>query len=442
MRNSFINIALILLLAANTIHLAGQETPNDSVTVEEEITESFLYKPVIGFGTGVFNYFGEVTDNFQAAISGPISPKISVSSYLDRARRINLEFFYLSGVITGNQSKPGEILNWKSDITNFGINLHLSLRDFMVNKRALSPYIGIGIESVRFNSKGDLLNANDSLQPYTFVDGNILDSKGNLTARDYIYETDLREKDLYGYGKYPETSFGIPLDVGIDLALSERISLRFGTSFHFFFSDYVDNQTSNDVGLLGNRGDMFTNAYVSMHVDLFNMPAIMNLPKFFVEAEYDEIMSEDEDGDKVLDFFDQCPFTPFGAEVDSDGCPLDDDQDGVSDFMDKELNTPYGAFINDDGVQLTEDELIALYTRQDAVYRADLVYYLNHQILFSRYSRGSGEGVPDKFMSFDKDEDGIISFEELLQSIDAFFDFSTFLSEEDIYEFVGFFFTQ
>ena len=144
----------------------------------------------------------------------------------------------------------------------------------------------------------------------------------------------------------------------------------------------------------------------------------------------------------VQDFFDQCPFTPFGAEVNSEGCPLDDDQDGVPNFMDKELNTPIGAFINDEGVQLTEEEIIALCSPQEAVLREDVSYYLDRYIVFSRYRRGAGIVIPDKFMPFDTDGDGIISFDELLQSIDAFFDFRTFLSKEDIYDFVEFFFNQ
>jgi hypothetical protein len=248
---------------------------------------------------------------------------------------------------------------------------------------------------------------------------------------------------VYVNGEFSESGFSIPLDVGMDLALSERISLRFGTSFHFLFTDYTDNQTSNDRGLFGNKGnDMFTNAYVSLHIDLFNMPIIMNLPKLFVEAPFDEIMQDDEDGDKVLDFFDQCPFTQFGAEVDAYGCPLDGDQDGVPDYLDQELNTPYGAFINEVGVELSEEEMIALLTQKDAVARENVSYYLNRQIIFSRYGRGSGEAIPDKFKTFDTDKDGTISFDELLDSIDAFFDFRTFLSQEDIYELIEFFFLQ
>lgn len=441
-RISYTYICLFFLLLLNCGNLFGQDILNDTVPADDEVKGEFFYKPVIGAGIGTLNYIGDVNNNFKTAVSGPIAPKITLSSYLDKARRFNLEFFYLQGSISGNQIKPGSTLNFKSDITDFGANLRLTPVGLQLGKWKLSPYIGLGIEMIRFDSKGDLKDAEGNLYTYT-SNGNILDIDGNLTSRDYTYETDLRELDEYGYGKYPETSFGIPLDLGMDLALTERISMRFGTSFHFLFSDYVDNQVSNDQGLFGNSGnDIITNAYVSMHVDLFNMPFIMNLPKLFVEAEFDEVMIEDEDGDMVQDYFDQCPFTPFGAEVNSEGCPLDDDQDGVPNFMDKEVNTPIGAFINEEGVQLTEEELIALCSLQEAVSREDVSYYLNRYIVFSRYRRGAGDSIPDKFMPFDTDSDGIISFDELLQSIDAFFDFRTFLSKEDIYEFVEFFFNQ
>ncbi len=442
MRKITQNIALVFLFFAYQNTLFGQVVLEDSLFTEDEAPSFFQYKPVIGVGTGALNFFGDVNDNFYTPISGRFSPKISVSSYLDRARRINLEFFYLTGVLTGNQNKPGKTLNFRTEVTDFGVGLHLSLRDFQTKRWALSPYVGIGVESFRFNSKGDLLDADSLAYIYT-PGGTILNSEGKLTTRDYTYETDLRNEDLWGYGKFSETSFSIPLDVGVDLALTERISLRFGTSFHFLFTDYTDNQTSDDRGLFGNKGnDMFTNAYVTLHVDLFNMPFIMNLPKFFVEAEFDEIMQEDEDGDKVLDFFDQCPFTQFGAEVDGNGCPLDGDQDGVPDFRDQELNTPYGAFIDEDGVTLSEEELISLLAQKDAVSREQVSYYLNRPALFSRYSRGSAGPIPDQFKSFDTNEDGTISFDELLDSIDAYFDFRTFLSQQDIYEFIEFFFHQ
>ncbi len=71
---------------------------------------------------------------------------------------------------------------------------------------------------------------------------------------------------------------------------------------------------------------------------------------------------EDSDNDGVIDSLDQCPSTPAGISVDSNGCALDSDNDGVFDSYDKCPNTPAGAKVDENGcrVMLTQDVSIAL----------------------------------------------------------------------------------
>ncbi|MFD2518502.1 hypothetical protein [Salinimicrobium flavum] len=62
----------------------------------------------------------------------------------------------------------------------------------------------------------------------------------------------------------------------------------------------------------------------------------------------------DSDNDGVIDDNDDCPDTPAGTEVDSDGCPVnggdqDSDEDGVLDSIDECDNTPVGATVNEVG---------------------------------------------------------------------------------------------
>jgi OOP family OmpA-OmpF porin len=61
----------------------------------------------------------------------------------------------------------------------------------------------------------------------------------------------------------------------------------------------------------------------------------------------------DSDGDGVLNSQDNCPNTPAGASVDTNGCALDSDGDGVPDYRDRCLNTPEGYEVNNDGCMLT-----------------------------------------------------------------------------------------
>lgn len=437
-----LHICVLSLFLIQTALFAQDENLYDSLQTEKVLVENPVYKPIIGLGAGVLNFYGEVTDNFQTAVSGPMAPKVTISTHLNETRQLELEFFLIRGVLSGNQSKSSQPLNFRTDITDFGIALHYNLRHINFKNRALSPFVGIGIETFQFNSKGDLRDSNG--EPYQYEpDGTILDNEGKITSRDYTYESDLRDLDRHGYGKYSQAGFGIPVDLGVDLALSKRVNLRFGTSFHFSFSDYIDDVVTDDIGLFGNKGnDGFIYSYLTLHLDLFSEPETIIRYTFFAEMEHDSTLFEDEDGDSVLDFFDNCPGTPFGVKVDSLGCPFDSDLDGVPDYRDQELNSSPGAYVDEMGIELAEEKLISLLTRSEAVRRDEIDYYLNREIRFSRFYRRSGLGIPMKFENFDSDENDYISFDELLYAIGAFFDFRTFLSKEDMYELINFFFIQ
>lgn len=71
----------------------------------------------------------------------------------------------------------------------------------------------------------------------------------------------------------------------------------------------------------------------------------------------------DSDNDGVPDNRDQCPDTPAGAAVTSDGCPRDSDRDGVADYRDECPGTEAGAEVDEKGCEgVTERvETISLY---------------------------------------------------------------------------------
>jgi hypothetical protein len=61
------------------------------------------------------------------------------------------------------------------------------------------------------------------------------------------------------------------------------------------------------------------------------------------------------------------------------------------------------------------------------------------QTAISKYTT---DQIPQKFTKVDSDKDGYISFDEILDEIDDFFDFKTDLTSDDIYELNDFFFAQ
>jgi hypothetical protein len=88
------------------------------------------------------------------------------------------------------------------------------------------------------------------------------------------------------------------------------------------------------------------------------------------DADGDGISDEfdtDDDNDGIPDTDDQCPDTPIGATVDSDGCSspdLDSDGDGVIDGDDLCPNTPQGTTVESDGC---EEELVVEDADSDGV---------------------------------------------------------------------------
>jgi OOP family OmpA-OmpF porin len=66
-------------------------------------------------------------------------------------------------------------------------------------------------------------------------------------------------------------------------------------------------------------------------------------------------LPQDDDGDGVTNDIDKCPGTPAGAKVDASGCEIDSDGDGVGDSRDQCPNTPPGAKVNEQGCELDSD---------------------------------------------------------------------------------------
>jgi hypothetical protein len=243
----------------------------------------------------------------------------------------------------------------------------------------------------------------------------------------------------------PEFGFAIPIDIGFDYYVTDRIMLRVGNSFHFTFTDFLDNISSeNTRKRIGDKGlDHFNFTYVSAHFDLFSEAKVKFIERLFADVEEDyTIMYGDEDNDGWFDGWDDCPRTPPGVETDTTGCPLDDDSDGVPNYLDEELNTPYGAIVNDVGVQLRDDDIIAMVDQSSAVDRKDIALYIRKPESYSSYRSGQFAEIPPKYKSIDTDGDSYISFDEMMNEIDKFFDFESDLKSDEIYDLNDFFFSQ
>lgn len=435
---------------------AQDESFYEDLLREEVEVENPVYKPVIAGGIGMFGFLGDVKNNQGNPFFGMPGYKVNISTFVDNNHYVKANFYFITGSVVANERSYNNLqrnLNFRSDINLFGVNLNYGFGHFVKGTKKITPFVSTGIEIMQFNSKADLLNSEDISYHY-WSDGTIrnLPESQNLTEipsilrRDYSYETDLRDEVDWGYGEYEQQAIVIPVDIGLDFTITDRIMIRAGASVHYTFTDYLDHLApdNNQNIKANNLHDMFTYTYVTFHFDLFSEAKTYTVEKLFADYEFDYTLFEDEDNDMVFDHADECPDTPLNVAVDSLGCPYDDDNDGVPNYRDQEKNTPEGAYVDENGVELSDDELIALLDNSTAVNRKEIDLYIQNieSITYSKYFGISNLQIPDKFKQVDLDNDGYISFDEVLDTIDDFFDFQSTLTTEDIYELNEFFFAQ
>ncbi|MCK5464050.1 MAG: hypothetical protein KAI95_13580, partial [Bacteroidales bacterium] len=367
-----LSIALFLSLAAMLTVPGGadaQEIDFDSLLIRRVEVENPTYMPVIGVAFGTMHFFGDVRNSFPTPLSDRSGFKVNISSPpFDRQRTFVVNFSLLFAEVTGNERSHVNLdrnLNFHSTINAFGVGLEYNFGHLIKNEApVLKPFVSIGFEPFLFSAKGDLWRGNveyhywsdGTIRNISEADGGVM--RSDVLMRDWDFETDLREADLYGLGNYRQFSFTVPIDFGLDFNISERMKMRLGTTFHLTFTDLIDNVSSEGEGVTANTtNDHFAFTYVGLHLDLFSEPKVRTEELLFAELDdFDYLMFEDEDGDGIVDGVDECPGTPEGVEVDSTGCPWDYDQDGVPDYMDDEDSSP-GAIVNEKGVEMSENEL-------------------------------------------------------------------------------------
>jgi hypothetical protein len=426
---------------------AYEYTSDDNV--KEELDNTSLNRPVIGFGYGLFTYFGDVNDSYR---KNPVVGRIGKSLTLTRNANdfLEMRFTATHGHITGNERTKDRNLNFQTEILVGGIGVAYNFKHIRKEKKwSILPYVSLGLEYFDFNSKGDLYDAYGNYYHY-WSDGSVRNiaedapnaSNSVVLTRDYYYETDLRELNLDGMGAYQQVAVGIPIDIGFDLPINEYASMRFGNAFHFTFSDLIDNVSKHGEGdRKGNNGkDKFMFTYFSLRINLFGGGAD-DVDDRFKDVDFSSI-NGDEDADGVLDFDDMCAATPIGVLVDKNGCPHDDDGDGIPNYNDQQANTSLlSYYIDEKGIGYTQEEYESRMVSGDtiAIHADEVEFYYPTQT--KSFSSVYIE-LPKKFRIFDIDKDMYISPEELTKAIDMFFDFESSLTIDDIYELNEFFFTQ
>lgn len=395
----------------------------DTVVIDTSFKKASIlkspYSPTIGLGIGMLKFYGDVLD---AKRGNPLISRIAYDLHVKQQLNsfLTAKFYVLFGKIGANERTLERNLNFQSQITTGGFSLAYNFDQFLPKERVIDPYISLGIESMEFHSKTDMFDAYGNKYNY-WSDGSIRTLSENdinaqdalIIQRDYIYETDLRESDFDGLGKYPDRAFSIPFGVGARMHISENIKFSLGTTLHFTFSDLVDNVTSESlpiqVGTVsGNKAnDKFLMTSFSIG---YNFKNDKDDTEEIYQFDYDNNLyvsdGKDEDKDGVTDFWDECPFTPKGVAVDQKGCPLDSDNDFVPNYRDNELASRKFVPVTPAGVEMTDSVILEIYlcyldSTGEIVRRfiAEKLKLKNKEIESYKVQIGSyKETVPDELM--------------------------------------------
>ncbi|HRH70498.1 MAG TPA: SPOR domain-containing protein [Flavobacteriales bacterium] len=350
----------IALILPGTSLAQTDTTGVDSATVQ--------LKPSFGLGPGMFAFYGDVGKDHEG-----YSPLVTRVGYELRAsvpitQWLEGGIYVLHGRLGVNERSLERNLNFESRITTGGLQFRYNFLQFLNPKRVVEPFVTVGFESVEFLTKTDLQD--DQGRAYNYwSDGTIRDiaedaqNAGDavLIERDYDYESDVRESNLDGFGKYLERTWAVPVGIGARMDIGNGFDFRMGATMHFTFTDLVDGVTDQSVE--NRAGDAKNDRFLFSSFSIgYTLPGPRKKkdPKSTLSGEeIDQLAwAGDEDADGVEDVSDLCPHTPAGAKVDVNGCPIDGDNDGVPDHDDDELNTAAGAPVNARGVTITDEELL------------------------------------------------------------------------------------
>jgi len=324
--NYFFKKVVVLFLTVSSVSIYAQK---ENLEKDHKI----LFYPKFTIGSGIYTLLGDIQNEENGLLKGKSG--FNAGMKFDIFSNIDLSFLVVKKSFSGSNDYE----QFMSNLDGFGLHLGYTANQFL-NQSKINPFVSLGIQ--RF---GVSTTIND-------------DKKDRVSA------------------------VTIPLGFGLRMNITDRLQFDITINHAFGMSD-IDMSLIND----GNA-DGYKSLNFAIHYDLFS-PSKKSLKNFdnsyYADVNFDELDSEDEDGDLVPDVDDYCPQTPIGIKVDKKGCPLDDDNDGIANYIDDQKDTPKGAIVDEKGVMLTSEKYLSMYSDSEIASRKYANFYNEVQIKRENY---------------------------------------------------------
>ena len=264
-------IFFLLIISAKQVYCVFP--PAYSLIQQSHIPERS--KVYMGINVGINSYFGDLNNNsLHIPFYRPFGAQIYMEWEIFRSTRLSAGFF--SGSIFGDERTAQRNLNFKTSLLIPHIGLSFRIAQFY--QRVYALYFFVGAEMIFFNPTGNLKNAQGETY-YYWADGtvrNLPEIPSNLTSASIInpdtyYEADYRNLNFDNVSKYPRSAFSVPVGLVLEGNLNRGFCARAGATFHYTFTDYLDNITVNSIGSRkGNAApDKFLFSYIGI---IYNLP--------------------------------------------------------------------------------------------------------------------------------------------------------------------------
>jgi hypothetical protein len=243
-------VASLLLF---TFHVEAQGLDTIASKSNKQIT-----LPEIGVNFGFVNLLSDVALNasgpnaftqfgFQLNITQPVAKFLNVS--------LNL----FTGTVYGEEMRGFDNLNYRTSLFSQQLcveyNFYPLLKPNEEGKQLIRPYVGFGLGAMFFRSKGDLITANGETYNYwsdgttrSIAENDAYAESAIIIQRDLEYESDLRDANLDGLRKYPQTTFTVPINAGIRFQITKNFGVNAAFSYALNFSEMLDNSGAASVG--------------------------------------------------------------------------------------------------------------------------------------------------------------------------------------------------